>query len=355
MVGDPADPTIAGAWAFGARDFDVRAALALMRKGATDPSASCSGHAARLGLTDYVGRGYCPVDVRDGPTGPTSTTLEYAVADFSIAQFAKNVGDDATYKEFLARGQNWRNVFDPSYSAGGYQGYPQPRRRDNVGGQPSFQRTDPASTDGFIEGNPAQYTFFVPHDPYGLISALGGEATTVARLDTLFSELNAGTSRPFFYIGNEPQFGTPWLYPFARAPYRTQAVVRRILREVFSVAPGGLPGNDDLGATSAWQVWAMLGMYPAVPGAGVLVLGSPSFPKASITLGSGAKFVIVGDGASADAPYIQSVRLNGAPSSRNFILWDEIRAGATLDVSLGASENMTWGTAPADRPPTFYP
>src|SRR5205807_2608942 len=35
MTGDAADPLIAGAWAFGARDFDTGAALAAMVKGAT--------------------------------------------------------------------------------------------------------------------------------------------------------------------------------------------------------------------------------------------------------------------------------------------------------------------------------
>ena len=47
-------------------------------------------------------------------------------------------------------------------------------------------------------------------------------------------------------------FGAAWVYAFAGAPARTQAVVQRVENELFTAGPGGLPGNDDLGATSAW-------------------------------------------------------------------------------------------------------
>jgi predicted alpha-1,2-mannosidase len=345
MVGDPADPTIAAAWAFGARDFDAAAALALMEKGATDATARCDGNLARPGLADYVARGFCPVDASDGPRGPTSTTLEYAVADFAIASFAKTaLGDDATWKAYSARSQSWRNVFDTSMR------YVQPRHRNDVGGQPSFQSTPPESDDGFVEGNPAQYTFFVPHDFPGLITDLGGDAAAIARLDALFGELNAGLGRPGFYMGNEPGFSTPWAYVFAGAPHRTQAVVRRLLRETFAPTPSGLPGNDDLGAMSSWQAWAMLGLYPAIPGDGVLVVGSPTFPKATVTLGSGAKLVLAATGASPDAPYVQNATIGGQPLGRAYLRWDELANGADLEFTVGASPNESW--ASTDRPPS---
>jgi putative alpha-1,2-mannosidase len=244
-------------------------------------------------------------------------------------------------------------VFDANFASTGFRGYVQPRKRDDVAGQPSFVPTDAANSNGFVEGSPAQYTFFVPHDAYGLIGALGGDATAVARLDAHFTQINAGTDSPFFYIGDEPGFATPWLYPFAGAPHRTQAVVRKVLREAFATTPNGLPGNDDLGALSAWQAWAMLGMYPAVPGAGILVLGSPTFPKATIKLASGASLVIVGNGARADAPFVQAARLEGRAITRSFVSWDEIAAGATLEMDLGAAPNTAWATQTDDRPPNL--
>ncbi len=135
-----------------------------------------------------------------------------------------------------------------------------------------------------------------------MLVLLSGDNATNARLDALFTSLNAGTTEPNFYMGNEPQFATPWLYDFTGAPSKTAETVRRILTTVYSTQPSGLPGNDDLGATSAWQVWAYLGLYPSIAGAGTLVVGSPWFPKTTITLGSGKTLVITQTGGSATAP-----------------------------------------------------
>ena len=179
---------------------------------------------------------------------------------------------------------------------------------------------------------------------------LGGDATTIARLDSLFSQLNAGTTQPNLYIGDEPQFATPWLYAFAGAPYKTQNIVRQILTTVYSTDPGGLPGNDDLGATSAWQVWALLGLYPAVPGSGTLVLGSPWFPKTTITLGNGKQLVITQTGGATNSPY---VKIGGQPVTRAYTTWNEIQNGQTIDFVLGGSPNTTLGSIATDRPPTL--
>lgn len=347
MIGDPAPPAIASAWAFGARDFDVPAALALALHGANDPTAKCNTSVARPCNTEYLARGFCP-GVGTTLEGSVSITQEYAVADFGIAQLAKAAGDETTRAAFVKRAGAWRNVLDMKYPGGPL---PQPRQLADVAGAPSFIPTSPEGRAGFTEGNAAQYTFFVPQDPYGLITALGGDAATVARLDTLFTELNAGVSRPHFYMGNEPQFSTPWLYAFAGAAPKTQATVRRLVREQYGATPGGLPGNDDLGATSAWQVWALLGLYPAIPGSGTLVVGSPWFTKTTVALGSGAELTIVGNGASPDAAYVQGLKVAGQPVTRSYVTWDEIANGATLEFDLGTTPNPAWGTATADRPP----
>src|SRR5262249_3896933 len=131
----------------------------------------------------------------------------------------------------------------------------------------------------YVEGNAAQYTWMVPYDPRTLFDRIGGDATTIARLDQLFTRLNAGLSDPYFYMGNEPNFATPWLYDWAGAPARTQEVVRRIMTEAFEATPGGLPGNDDLGAMSSWYVWAAVGLYPEIPGVAGFAIGSPQFTE----------------------------------------------------------------------------
>ena len=349
MTGDPSSPTIAGAYAFGARDFDASAALALMVKNGTDTTAKCNNAVARPCLAEYLANGFCQ-GASDGNQldGYVSIVEEYSIADYAVAQLAQAVGDSANHTAFLGRSSNWKNVFDTTAVGGAL---PSVRNAD-VAGQPSFVTSSPSTTSGFTEGNAAQYTFMVPQDPAGLITLLGGDATTITRLDSLFSQLNAGTSQPNFYMGDEPQFATPWLYAFAGAPYKTQNIVRQILTTVYSTEPGGLPGNDDLGATSAWQVWALLGMYPAVPGSGTLVLGSPWFPKTTITLQSGKQLVITQTGGDTNSPYVQSVKIGGQSVTRSYTTWSEIQNGQTIDFVLGAAPNNTFGSAAGDRPPT---
>jgi predicted alpha-1,2-mannosidase len=357
MVGDPSAPLVAGGWAFGARGFDAQAALALMIKSGTDPTAMCNGLPARTGLATCLAHHYCPFGDPASPQGATSTTVEYALEDFAVAQFAGALNDTATKSAFLARGAYWKNVFDANRSANGFTGYLQPRLGADVGGQPAFQEGDVGKTDqmgpdnGFVEGNAAQYTLTVPHDVPGLIAALGGDAAAIARLDDLFATLDDGLGTPHFYMGNEPGFSSPWAYAFAGAPWKTQALVRRILNETFTTRPGGLPGNDDLGAMSAWQVWAMLGMYPAIPGVGGVVLGSPTFSRVTLTLAGGNTLVITADGTG---PYVQSLSINGAPSTSSWISWDRLAGGGTLAFTLGATPNLSFGSAPGDRPPSFY-
>jgi putative alpha-1,2-mannosidase len=217
------------------------------------------------------------------------------------------------------------------------------------------QPLNPGSDCGFIEGNAAQYLWMVPHDLEGLFTRMGGHDVAIARLDTLFTELNAGTSRPYFYIGNEPEHATPWTYNFAQAPWKTQAVVRRIIASQFNTSPGGLPGNDDLGATSAWLVWAYLGMYPVIPGTDVLVLNGPFFTSATIRLANGKVLTLHGAGATEASPFISGLSVDGTASTRNWLHFSEIAEGSTLDFTMSDAPNIAWGSGPTDVPPSFVP
>jgi putative alpha-1,2-mannosidase len=189
----------------------------------------------------------------------------------------------------------------------------------------------------------------------GLLTLMGGHAAAVARLDDLFTELNAGTNRPYFYIGNEPEHGTPWTYSFAGAPWQTSEVVRRIVDEEFDTSPGGLPGNDDLGATSAWLVWVYLGMYPVIPGTDVLVIHGPYFPSATLRLANGSTLTIDADGAGPGAPYVRGLRVDGAPTTRSWLRFGEVSGGAALDFEMGPAPDRDWGSGAADLPPSFGP
>ncbi|MET0622855.1 MAG: GH92 family glycosyl hydrolase [Pyrinomonadaceae bacterium] len=356
MVGDPATASIASAYALGARNFDARAALRVMVRNATDPAAHSRSYPARSGLADYVKYGYIPMEQK-GLRGSPSVALEYQTADFALAQFAKSLGDAKTHREMMRRAQWWTRLFDPEHK------YIRGRWRDGswLSGfdfkallyKPELPwRYD--SHKSYVEGNAAQYTWMIPHNMRGLFERIGGDEVVVKRLDDFFKEFNAGPDRPHFFIGNEPVFPVPWAYNYAGQPWKTQAVTRRVLTELFTDTPGGLPGNDDLGATSSWVVFAAAGMYPSVPGVGGFSLNSPLFPEVFVRMGrTGRTLRIVGDGAAARAPFVQGLSLDGAPFESTWLPFEKFERGATLSFKLGAEPNTRWATRPSAAPPSF--
>jgi predicted alpha-1,2-mannosidase len=344
MVGNPSSPIIANAYAFGARDFDAKAALAAMLKGATDPSARAQSCPEWDNLNEYLKHGYVgPDTIRSDKlhSGP-SQTLEFTTADFSIAQLAKAMGDTNTYQTFMKRAQFWKNIFDTK------SGYIEPRKKDG-----SFIHVDPAANDYYVEGNAAQYTWMVPYNLRALFDLMGGNAKVVARLNEFFTQLNVYDTKPYAWMGNEPCFAIPWAYDFAGAPWGAQSVTRRVELELFTLRPDGEPGNDDLGAMSAWYVFAALGAYPAIPGVGGLALNSPLFPEAKIQLGNGKLIKIEAESASAQNPYVQSLTVSGRPYEKTWLSYDLLSHGATLRFKLGNTANKEWGTKPGDEPPSF--
>jgi predicted alpha-1,2-mannosidase len=329
MTGDPGPIIVASAYAFGARDFDTAAALTLMKKSVA--GGLMQGSAIRGREATYEANRF----IADSP----SDSLEYSASDFAIAQFAKSQGDTATYNSAMTRAQYWRSSFNSESS------YIHPRGSDASWYWP----LDPAVQSPFVEGTAAQYTWMVPQNLSALINLMGGPAQVQQRLDHHFTQLNGGTSTPYFYIGNEPEHGVPWVYNFIGKPTSTSATVRRVMSDQFTNGAGGLPGNDDLGATSAWYVWAALGMYPATPGADTLALHGSLFPSITIARSAGDIHI---NGGSADSPYVQSATLNGSAENHNWLQYGDLAAGATLNYTMGTSASI-WGTAASDRPPSF--
>jgi predicted alpha-1,2-mannosidase len=348
MGGDPADPIIAGAYAFGARDFDVRSALAAMLRGATEVNGPLGQgwYQERPGLDEYLKRGYVVNDhttnVSPVPNG-ASLTLEYALDDFSISELAQAAGQSASSAQMLARAQNWSTIFDTAL------GTIAPRDSDGA-----FEETPIGANgqSGFQEGNAAQYTWMVPQNLGGLIDAMGGPASAQVKLDAYFSQINAGQNVPFAWLGNEPSLGSPWVYLSADAPWKAQRIVRAALTQLYADTPDGIPGNDDLGTMSAWYVWCAIGLYPQNPAAPVLDIGSPLFSSISIRVPHGASIDIRAPQAADTAAYIRALRVDGRMWSKS---WLPLRASGTtrLDFTLASSPNLAWASAAADAPPSY--
>ncbi len=333
MVGDPSDLILASIYAFGGRDFDTASALKEMLRGANDPEARIRWATERPQLKEYLRRGYVPEDPGNH-SGAASITLEYTSADFAISQFAKALGDTASEQIFLKRSGNWRKIFD---SETRYI-----RSRDGEGKfLPDF---DPGKGVGFVEGNSAQYTWMVPYNLSGVIAAVGGPDEANTRLDKYFSQYGRWRGGPYFRIQNEPSFGGPWIYNWTGHPWRAQEVVRKTLTDLFTDTRGGIPGNDDLGATSAWAVFAQLGIYPEIPGVGGVTLNSPTFPKIMLKLGT-HELQIHAKGAP-EKIYIQKVGLDGKAVTNWWIPWEELSKARRLKFTLSAVPEKAAGRTP---------
>jgi predicted alpha-1,2-mannosidase len=214
----------------------------------------------------------------------------------------------------------------------------------------------------YTEANGWQATFLNQHDIYGQIAHLGGDAKFEAKLDALFtapSTLPANAPPDIsglvgqYAHGNEPDQHVPYLYAYVGAPWKTQAMVRRLCVEMYKNDPDGIIGNDDCGQMSAWFVFSALGFYPVDPVEAAYVFGSPLFERAELHVGAGRGLVIEAPGNGPDTPYVAAVRWNGRPWTRSWIPHAELIKGGNLHFTMARSPNRAFGRAAADRPPSF--
>ena len=318
MTGDSVVALIANFYAFGAKDFDVKRALHFMLDAATEGGVGRHGYVERPQIDTYLRRGYLPLPTTSchGTVPAASISLEWSVDDFAISQFAAALDDSKTASEFQNRAQYWQNLFNPTTHS------IQPRNA--LGFFPAGPAVVPPgdgcfSQVGFDEGNAEQYVWYVPQNIAGLVTALGGRQAVADRLDKFTSQLNVGPEEPYLWAGNEPNFLVPWLYNYIGQPWKTQALVDLVRSTLFSPTPDGEPGNDDLGAVSAWYVWAAMGLYPSVPGTSTLTVNTPLFDRIEIALPADKFITITAPGASGlhRLQYINGLHIDGRSTEQD--------------------------------------
>jgi predicted alpha-1,2-mannosidase len=346
MIGDHAISMICDAYAKGIRDFDEQMAWELMSKNAfqhNDDSVSYQLGKGRRALDSYLKYGFLPMEEKVPHSfhkqEQVSRTLEYAYDDFVLSEFARSLGKAHEYHLLRSRAKNWRNVFDESV------GFVRGKFTDGTWYDP-FDPNE-TRTPFITEGTPFQYTWYVPHDVYGLVEAMGGSNRFTQKLDTLFD-----TDQ--YWHGNEPGHQTAYMYAYAGAPWRTQQRVKAIIDEEYGIGPGGLSGNEDAGQMSAWLVFSMAGFYPVCPGTPYYIIGTPSFPKMTLTLENGKKFSIIAENVSDECLYIQSATLDGKAFDRAWISHEEILQGGELKFIMGQHPNMEWAGSEKDLPPDVF-
>ncbi len=281
-------------------------------------------------------------------------TLENAYDDWNLAQLAGTLGHADDAKRFTARGQDYRNVFDPNapwtYDKAGREAHPEWKGwfcdRDKDGNWAAWEGL--LSGRGGMESTVYQSGWFVPHDVDGLIALLGGKEIFIAKLSDFFGHTSQLNRRnPYYEQANEPSHLIPFLFNRAGAPWLTQQWVRRLVTETYSASPNGLCGDDDVGQMSAWFVLAASGLHQACPGDPRFEIFTPLFdgitlrfdPKYAV----GASFTITAKNNSPKNIYIQSAMLNGQPLNRCWLTYAEITAGGRLELVLGPSPNQRWG------------
>ena len=277
MIGYHSVSVITDAYAKGIRNFDVDLAFEAMKKSATWD---------HLGLPAYQQYGFLSVDDEHENV---SKTLEYAYDDWCIAQMALDLGHTEDYTTYMNRSNAWRNLLDPETNL--------MRPRKNGGWLTPF---DPREVNNhFTEGNSWQYSFFVPQDVHGMITAMGGAKSFEQKLDELFSADNETTGRTQVDItglvgqyahGNEPSHHMAYLYNYINKPAKTDAMVKRLLTEFYTSQPNGLIGNEDCGQMSAWYVLSSLGLYAVTPGKAEYTLTKPLFDDYTVHLENGNNF-----------------------------------------------------------------
>lgn len=343
MIGDHVISMICDAHSKGIDGFDKELAWKYMSKNAftfNDDRASYVSGKGRRALNTYLEHGFLPMEEKIPDSfhkqEQVSRTLEYAYDDFVLSEYAKSNDKKEAYHKLKKRASNWKNVFDESV------GYVRGKHADGSW----FEPFDPneTRTPYITEGTPFQYTWYVPHDAYGLMDLMGGSQRYIEKLDTLFE-----TDQ--YWHGNEPGHQTAYMYAYAGAPWKTQQRIKRIIDEEYGIGPGGLSGNEDAGQMSAWLVFSMMGFYPVCPGTPYYVIGTPSFKEIKLNLENGNEFKITAKNVSDSNFYIQSATMNGLPFERAWLRHEEIISGGELIIEMGPEPNKKWASEESNLPP----
>lgn len=334
MIGIQSVPVIADAILKNVKGFNYERAYQAMK---------ASMMSDYKGLSYVTNLEYIPADKENESV---AKGLEYAIADWGVAQVARKLGKAEDYEYFSKRALAYRNYWDKDTHF--FRG----KNQDGSWLTPFNPVHSTHRNDAYCEGNGWQYTWLVPHDIEGLISLFGGKEAFVSKLDSLFlvnEDLGDEASPDIsgligqYAHGNEPGHHTVYLYSFVDQQWKTAEKVDYILSHMYSDLPDGLQGNEDCGQMSSWYVFSALGFYPVNPSDGMYVFGRPIFDKVVLKLPGDKFFEIRTNNNSAKNKYIQSIELNGQSYNKLYISHADIMAGGTLVFTMGNRPNKQFG------------
>jgi len=344
MVGSPLTIGLATAWLDGLHGFDINTAWEGLLKDATQAPPPGKPYLGEDGVEWINKVHFVPADKVD--YGSVSKTQEYALAYASLYRLALALGKTSDAKMLYDRALSYRNLFNPE------DRFFRPRNADGSW----VADFNPAQDGhGFVEGTGWHYQSFAPADMAWLVNAIGRDAFN-ERMTEFFNYPELGWYAQLYNSYNETDVHAPFVFNFSGQPWKTQQVVRRIIKENYTDSPDGVPGNDDCGAMSSWAVLSMMGIYSVDPSSLAYELVAPTFPKIVLHLQTpyaGKEFTIDTTANPDSYPFIQDVTLNGQPQSPNWISLHDVTAGGSMHFSLGREPNRKWGSGPGDAPPSL--
>ncbi len=325
MIGNPGVPVVADAILKGIKGFNVEDAYKALKESSMLPER---------GMEYRIKYGFIPADLMKEAI---AYDMEYAIADWSVAQAARKLNKQEDYKYFLERSKSYKNYFDPT------TGFMRGKMLDGSMRTPFNPYASTHRDDDYCEGNAWQYTWLVPHDVEGLVDCFGSKEAFISKLDSLFiadGDMGESSSPDIsgligqYAHGNEPNHHTVYLYTLVGQPWKTAERVNEILHTMYTDQPEGLSGNEDVGQMSAWYVLSSLGFYQVEPAGGKFVFGYPLFDKAEITV-PGGKFTIEKENKGKSNQYIQSISLNNQEYKQAWINYADIMKGGQLKFIMG--------------------
>lgn len=331
MVGNPGVPVVADAILKDIKGFDTELAFKALKESSMLPER---------GMEHRIEYGFIPADKM---TEAIAYDMEYAIADWSVAQAAQKLGKQEDYEYFLKRSKSYKNYFDAS------TGFMRGKMLDGSWRTPFSPYASSHRDDDYCEGNAWQYTWLVPHDVEGLVECFGSKEAFVNKLDSLFlanGDMGEASSPDIsgligqYAHGNEPSHHTVYLYTLVGQPWKTADRIKEILHTMYTDQPDGLSGNEDVGQMSAWYILSSFGFYQVEPAGGKFVFGYPNFDKVEITVPAG-KFVIERENKGQQNNYIQGIVLNGTEYKKPWIEYADIMKGGELKFLMG-DEPVVW-------------
>ena len=331
MVGNPGVPVVADAILKDIKGFDTELAFKALKESSMLPER---------GMEHRIEYGFIPADKM---TEAIAYDMEYAIADWAVAQAAQKLGKQEDYEYFLKRSKSYKNYFDAS------TGFMRGKMLDGSWRTPFSPYASSHRDDDYCEGNAWQYTWLVPHDVEGLVECFGSKEAFVNKLDSLFlanGDMGEASSPDIsgligqYAHGNEPSHHTVYLYTLVGQPWKTADRIKEILHTMYTDQPDGLSGNEDVGQMSAWYILSSFGFYQVEPAGGKFVFGYPNFDKVEIAV-SGGKFVIERENKGQQNNYIQGIVLNGTEYKKPWIEYADIMKGGELKFLMG-DEPVVW-------------